>query len=75
MGDVKKITIQYTDGREKVINRGVCFSVHENDDHFFVSCDGVAGSEQDEIAVLAIVSRIAKEIGITEELFNRAEKV
>lgn len=40
-----------------------------------VSCDGVAGSDEDEIAVLAIIAGIAKELGIDEELINKVEMI
>lgn len=36
-----------------------------------VRCHGV-GSEEDTVAVLAIIARIAKEMGIDEELVNKA---
>lgn len=72
---VKKITVTYEDGTEKVIDRGVCFSVHEDGENVFIRCDGVAGSEYDEITVLAIVSRIAKEMGVGEELVNEVKAV
>ena len=71
--DVKEIKITYEDGSEKIVRRGVCFSVYEKGDSVYVSCDGVAGTEQDEVAVLAIVSRIAREIGIDESLSDKAE--
>lgn len=73
--DVKEIKVTYEDGSEKVVKRGVCFSVYEKGDSVHVSCDGVAGTEMDEIAVLAIVSRIAKEMGIDETLYDKAEVV
>ena len=71
--NVKEIKITYEDGSEKVVTRGVCFSVYEKGDSVHVSCDGVAGTKMDEIAVLAIVSRIAREMGIDESLINKAE--
>ncbi len=74
-GDVKEIKILYEDGTEKIIHRGVCFSVYEKNDSVYVSCDGVAGSEEDTIAVLAIVSGIAKEMGVDEELCSKAREV
>ena len=40
-----------------------------------MSCDGVAGSDEDEIAVLAIIAGIAKELGIDEELINKVEMI
>lgn len=73
--DIKQIKITYKDGSEKLVTRGVCFLVREENETVFVGCDGVAGTEADEIAVLAIVSRIAKELGIDEELANKAEEV
>ena len=39
----------------------------------FVSCDGVAGNNMDCAAVLAIIARIARELGIDEELYERVE--
>lgn len=41
----------------------------------FVACDGASGSNEDAIAVLAIVSRIARELGIDEELAGKAERL
>ncbi|MBQ2614781.1 MAG: hypothetical protein IJB80_05590 [Clostridia bacterium] len=74
--EVKQITVTYQDGSEKVITRGICFSVYDDEeDTVKVSCDGVAGSVEDTAAVLAIVAGIAKEMGIDEELINKAEKV
>lgn len=73
--DVKEIKITYEDGSEKIVRRGVCFSVYEKGDSVYVSCDGCAGTEQDEVAVLAIVARIAKEMGIDETLYDKAETV
>ena len=73
--DIQEIKITYKDGSEKLVTRGVCFSVREEGDSVFVECDGLAGTEADEIAVLAIVSRIAKELGIDEELINKSEEV
>lgn len=70
---VKEIKISYADGTEKIVTRGVCFSVYDKDDSVYVSVDGRAGSDEDEIAVLAIISRIARELGIDEELANKAE--
>ena len=73
--EIKEIKITYKDGTEKQVHRGVCFSVYDKDDSVHVSCDGVAGSSEDEIAVLAIVARIARELGIDEELAGKAERV
>ena len=73
--DVKKILVTYEDGSEEVIERGVVFSVHEKGETVNVQVHGRAGSEEDEIAVLAIVARIAKEMGIDEDLVNKAEPV
>ena len=74
MNSVKEIKITYEDGREKVITRGVCFSVYEDEKKLHVSCDGVSGRESDVVAVLAIISQIASELGIDEELVNKVEK-
>ncbi|MBQ7976481.1 MAG: hypothetical protein IJ300_12420 [Clostridia bacterium] len=68
--EVKKITVTYTDGSEKIIDRGVCFSVYEEGGMMKVSCAG-RGSEEDCIAVLAIISQAAKECGITDDLVNK----
>jgi len=73
--EIQEIKITYKDGSEKLVTRGVCFSVREENETVFVECDGVSGTEADEIAVLAIVSRIAKELGIDEELVNKSEEV
>ncbi len=73
--DVKEIKITYEDGSEKIVTRGVCFSVYEEGDSVYVSCDGLAGNENDEIAVLAIVSKLARELGIDETLYDKAEVV
>lgn len=73
--EIQEIKITYKDGSEKIVTRGVCFSVREENETVFVECDGLAGTEADEIAVLAIVSRIAKELGIDEELINKSEEV
>lgn len=73
--NVKEIKVTYEDGSEKLIKRGVCFSVYEKNETIFVNCDGIAGKEGDCVAVLAIVSRIAKELGIDEELMDKAEVV
>ena len=74
MNNVKEIKITYKDGREKVITRGVCFSVYEDEKELHVSCDGVSGGEGDVVAVLAIISQIATEMGIDEDLVNKVEK-
>lgn len=71
--DIKNIKITYTDGSEKEVTRGVCFSVYDEGENMFVSCDGVAGNNMDCTAVLAIIARIAREFGIDEELYERAE--
>ena len=71
MPEVKKITIEYADGSEKIVERGVCFSVHEKDGMIYVKSDGMAGSKYDEIAILAIIGRIAKEVGISEEIYEK----
>lgn len=73
--DIQEIKITYKDGSEKLVTRGVCFSVREENETVFVECDGVSGTEADVTAVLAIVSRIAKELGIDEELVNKSEEV
>lgn len=73
--DVKEIKVTYKDGSEKIVTRGVCFSVYEEGDSVHVSCDGIARTKMDEIAVLAIVARIAKEMGIDETLYDKAEAV
>ena len=73
--DTKKITVTYTDGSEKVIERGVCFSVHEVGGIIGLCCDGIAGSQEDCVAALAMVARIAKELGIPEDLVNKVEPV
>ena len=71
---VKKITVTYEDGSEEVIERGVVFSVVEKGETINVRVHGRAGAEKDEIAVLAIVARIAKEMGL-DDLANQAEEV
>lgn len=71
--EVEKIKITYVDGSEKEVTRGVCFSVYDEGENMFVSCDGVAGNNMDCTAVLAIIARIARKRGIDEELYERAE--
>ena len=72
--EVEKITVTYTDGSENVVERGVCFSVYEEGDTLKVSCAG-CGSEEDCVAVLAIISKIARECGVTDDLVDKAEEV
>lgn len=72
--EVEKITITYTDGSEKAVTRGCCFSEYDERDDVKVACDGI-GSAEDCIAVLAIVSKIAKEEGITDEILEKVECV
>ena len=43
MGEIQDIKITYKDGTEKVVTRGVCFSVYEEGETVKVSCDGIAG--------------------------------
>jgi hypothetical protein len=69
-----EIKVIYEDGTEKTVKRGVCFSVYDEGDTVKVSYDGVAGSEEDEIAVLAIVAGIAKEMGINDDIISKVEK-
>ena len=71
--DIKNIKITYADGSEKEVTRGVCFSVYDEGENMFVSCDGVAGNNMDCAAGRAIIARIARELGIDEELYERAE--
>lgn len=73
--DVKEIKVFYEDGTEKTITRGVVFSVYDEGEDIKVSNDGIAGGDNDVLAVLAIVARVAKDMGIDEELFNKAEEV
>lgn len=73
--DVKKITIEYDDGSKKVLDSGVCFSVYEEGDYHHVSCDVSVMSPFEELAIFAIAARMAKNMGITDELFNKAEEV
>lgn len=73
--DVKKITVTYEDDSEEVIERGVVFSVVEDGEILGIQCHGRAGSEEDVVTVLAIVSRIAKEMGIGEDLVNKVEQM
>lgn len=73
--EVKEIVVKYEDGTETVVQRGVCFGVYEKGESVYVRCAGRAGSDRDEIAVLAIVSKITKELGIDAELYEKAENV
>lgn len=71
---VKEIKIVYEDGTETTVDRGMCFRLYNDGDSIFVHAESV-GSETDEIAVLTTASKIAREIGITEELISKAEEV
>lgn len=73
--EVKEIIVKYEDGTETTVKRGVCFEVYEKGENVFVSCAGKSGSKRDKIAVLTIVSKIAKELGINEEFEGKAEEV
>lgn len=73
---IKEIKITYTDGSEKLIDRGAVFSVHKHGEDVCVRFEGaVNDSEFDTIAVLGIASRTAREIGITEEFEQKAKEV
>lgn len=71
---VKEIKIVYEDGTEITVDRGMCFRLYNDGDYVFAHVESV-GSEVDEITVLTIASKIAREIGITEELISKAEEV
>ncbi len=70
-----EIKVTYEDGSKKVIDRGMVFSVREEEDRVFVSCEAFPETQEDFVAVLAIVSRIAREAGIDEERMSKAEKM
>ena len=70
MENVKEIKITFEDGREKVITRGVCFSVIEKGDDISVSLDAISGDETDCVAVMTVISKIADEMGIGKELLD-----
>ena len=72
--NLKEIKVVYEDGTEKAITRGMVFEVSEKGDVINVRFDSF-GVEMDDVAVLAIVSRLAKELGIDEELINKAKEV
>lgn len=73
--DIKEIKILYANGSEKVLDRGVCFSVSEKEGILTVGLEGTAGTTEDELAVLAIISKVARKLGIDEELENLAKEV
>lgn len=68
---VTKIMIEYGDGSVKTVERGVCFSVAENGEYVSVRCDGVAGDDEDELAVIAVIANIAKDMGISNDLCRK----
>lgn len=72
--NVKSIKVEYEDGTEKIITSGMAFEVYEKGESVYVRPESI-GSYEDEIAVLAIVSRLAKDVGIDEKLISGAEEV
>jgi len=47
----------------------------KKNDSVYVNCDGVSGSQEDVYAVLAVMSSVAKELGIDDELCSKVREV
>lgn len=69
-----EIKVTYEDGSEKVIDRGMVFSAREEGDSVFASCEAFPETLEDLVIVLTIASRIAKDVGIDEELMSKVEE-